>query len=235
MDHLNERDLFISINEGRERELMPAIARLAPGANIFVFADKGRDSRPFLYILERIIDHGYRYFVKLPAGRNLDRANGGEPRDEGVSPMLALCRSAVMREFFAKHPRIGLLAPAGQVRSGTRDPGSAGNLAWLVQLCRELELGEAPCEFFFVGNNMYAGRVDALESLTQVNRFGDRFEEELDQLDGTLAHALERFVGVMLANQGLSIAQVSLVDDRIELHPHAATLPGVSRGASVIR
>jgi lipopolysaccharide biosynthesis protein len=235
MDHLNERDLFISINEGRERELMPAIARLAPGANIFVFADKGRDARPFLYILERIIDHGYRYFVKLPAGRNLDRANGGEPRDEGVSPMLALCRSAVMREFFAKHPRIGLLAPAGQVRSSTRDPGSAGNLAWLVQLCRELELGEAPCEFFFVGNNMYAGRVDALESLTQVNRFGDRFEEELDQLDGTLAHALERFVGVMLANQGLSIAQVSLVDDRIELHPNAATPSGVSRGASVIR
>jgi hypothetical protein len=39
----------------------------------------------------------------------------------------------------------------------------------------------------------------------------------------------------MLANQGLSIAQVSLVDDRIELHPNAATPPGVSRGASFIR
>jgi hypothetical protein len=33
----------------------------------------------------------------------------------------------------------------------------------------------------------------------------------------------------------LPIAQVSLVDDRIELHPHAAMPPGVSRGASVIR
>jgi len=235
MDHLNERDLFISISEGAERKLMPAIARLAPRANIFIFADKGRDSRPFLYILERIIDHGYRYFVKVRAERNQDQANGGRSGDDGVLPLLALYRAAVMGEFFAEHPRIGLVAAAGQVRSNTRDTGSSGNLAWLERLCRELKLGDAPREFSFVGNNMYAGRVEALESLTRVNRFGDRFEEELDQLDGTLAHALERFVGVMLANQGLSIAQVSLVDDRIELHPHAATPPGVSRGASVIR
>jgi len=235
MDHLNEGDLFISISEGAERKLMPAIARLAPRANIFIFADKGRDSRPFLYILERIIDHGYRYFVKMRAERNQDQANGGRSGDDGVLPLLALYRAAVMGEFFAEHPRIGLVAAAGQVRSNTRDPGSSGNLAWLERLCRELKLGDAPREFSFVGNNMYGGRVDALERLTQVNRFGDRFEEELDQLDGTLAHALERFVGVMLANQRLSIAQVSWVDDRIELHPHAATPASVSRGASVIR
>jgi lipopolysaccharide biosynthesis protein len=227
MDHLNETDLFISINAGRERELMPAIARLAPRANIFIFADKGRGARPFLYILERIIDHGYRYFVKLPAQRNPDRTNGAGPRDEGVLPMLALCRVAAMQEFFAKYPRIGLLAPAGQVRSSTRDMGSSGNLAWLERLCRELNLG-VPGEFSFVGNNMYAGRVDALERLTQVNRLGDRFEEELGQTDGTLAYALERLVGVMLADQQLSIAQVSLMDGRIESRLHEATPAGTA-------
>ena len=235
MDHLNERDLFISISEGRERELMPSIARFAPRANIFIFADKGRDSRPFLYILERIIDHGYRYFVKLRAERDRDRANGGEARNESGLPLLALYRAAVMGEFFAKHPRIGLVAAAGEIRSNTRDMGSSGNRAWLARLCRELKLADMPRAFSFVGNNMYGGRVDALERLTQVNRLGDRFEEELDQPDGTLAHALERLVGLMLAEQRLSIAQVSLVDGRIELHPHEAARASASRGASVIR
>jgi lipopolysaccharide biosynthesis protein len=235
IEHLNERDLFISINEGRERELMPAIAGLAPRANIFIFADKGRDARPFLYILERIIDHGYRYFVKLAAQGNPDVADGGEPGDERVSAMLALCRAAVMREFFAQHPRIGLLAPAGQVRTSPRDMGSSGNRAWLERLCRELKLGEVRREFSFVGNNMYAGRVDALERLTQVNRLGDRFEEEVEHTDGTLAHALERLVGMMLPDQRLSIAQVSLVDERIELHPYQDTPANAVRGSSVIR
>ena len=234
MDHVNERDLFVSISEGAERTLMPAIARLAPRANIFIFADRGRDSRPFLYILERLVDHGYRYFVKLPAGRPLDRANGAEPSREDFLPLLTLCRATVMRELFAQHPRLGLAAPAGQVKSSTRDTDSSGNWAWLERLCAELKLGDVPREFLFVENGMYAGRIDALERLTQVNRLGDRFEEELGQRDGTLAHALERLVGVMLADQRLSIADVALLDGRIELEPREATPAGGSRGVSVI-
>jgi lipopolysaccharide biosynthesis protein len=234
VDDLNEKDLFISINQGAERALMPAIARLAPRANIFIFADSGRDARPFLYILERILDHGYRYFVKLRAERTHDRTSKREPGDDGVSALLALCRAPIMRDFFVQHPRVGLLAPPGQVRSSTRDMGSSGNLAWLARLCRELKLA-VPGEFSFVGSNMYAGRVDALERLTQVNRLGDRFEEELGQSDGTLGHALERLLGVMLADQQLSITPFSLLGDRIELHPDEVTPASVARGASVIR
>jgi lipopolysaccharide biosynthesis protein len=233
LDHLDERDLFISINEGAERELMPTIARLAPRARIFIFADKGRDFRPFLYLLERIIDHGYRYFVKLRADRTPDAGNGADSSNDGVLPMLALCRAPIMREFFAGHPRVGLVAAGGYVRSSTRDMGSSGNLAWLERLCRELQLGEAPREFSFIANNTYAGRVDALERLTQVNRFGDRFEEEQDQRDGTLAHALERLVGVILEIQQLSIAQVCLSDNRIELRRHEAAPADVGGARSI--
>jgi lipopolysaccharide biosynthesis protein len=234
VDHMNETDLFISISEGAERELMPAVARLAPRANIFIFADKGRDARPFLYILERILDHGYRYFVRLRAERNQHRRSGADPRDDGALALLALCRTPILREFLEQHPGIGLVAPAGKVRSGTRDMGSSGNLTWLTRLCRELNL-EVPPEFSFVEKNIYAGRVDALERLTQVNRLGDQFEEELGQSDGTLAATLERLVGVMLADQQLSIAPFSLVDDRIELHPYEETPEWVARGAPVIR
>jgi lipopolysaccharide biosynthesis protein len=111
--------------------------------------------------------------------------------------------------------------------------GSSGNLAWLERLCRELKLGEAPREFSFIANNTYAGRVDALERLTQVNRFGDRFEEEQDQRDGTLAHALERLVGVILEIQQLSIAQVCLSDNRIELRRHEAAPADVGGARSI--
>jgi len=234
VDHVNEQDLFISISEGAERELMPAVARLAPRANIFIFADKGRDARPFLYILERIVDHGYRYLVKLRAERNQERGSGADARDERAPEVLRSPRIPILREVFERHPRIGLLAAPGQVRSSTHDMGSSGNLAWLARLCRELNL-DAPPEFSFVEENMFAGRVDALERLSQVNRLGDRFEEELGQSDGTLAHALDRLVGVMLADQQLSIAQVSWVGERIELHPSQETPERVARGASVVR
>jgi len=216
LDGLGERDLFISISQGTEGLLMPAIARLAPRANVLVFAERGRDVRPFLHVLERIIDRDYPYFVKLRAERTAVAANGSAAGDDGVSPLLELCRAPAMRELFHADGRVGLLAPAGQVRSSTHDMGSSGNLAWLERLCRELRLGGVPRQFSFVENN-FAGRVDALDRLTQVNRSGDRFEEDLGAGDGALASALERLIGVLLAVQQLSIAPVSLADDRIAL------------------
>jgi Glycosyltransferase WbsX len=103
IDCLNERDLFISLAEGAERELMPAIARLAPRANIFVFAHRGREARPFLYMLERVIDHGYPYFVRLRAARN---QNAGTQQSHGTTRHCRSPRCAAHRPCASSLPHI---------------------------------------------------------------------------------------------------------------------------------
>ena len=51
---------------------------------------------------------------------------------------------------------------------------------------------------------MMAGRLSALRPLLDLGLRLDQFEPEAGQTDGTLAHALERWIGVVIQQQGLS-------------------------------
>ena len=50
---------------------------------------------------------------------------------------------------------------------------------------------------------MFAGRLSSLEPLLKLSSEFSRFEPEAGQTDGTFAHALERWIGVILHQSGL--------------------------------
>ena len=79
---------------------------------------------------------------------------------------------------------------------------------------------------------MMAGRLSALRPLLDLGLRLDQFEPEAGQTDGTLAHALERWIGVVIQQQGLELrelkgtrAGIPEFGHRWAVHPPASAVP----------
>ncbi len=70
---------------------------------------------------------------------------------------------------------------------------------------------EADDGFEFVAGSMFWFRPQALAGLAALAVEPGEFEPEAGQRDGTLAHALERFVGFAVAAAGFRIAETRLL------------------------
>jgi lipopolysaccharide biosynthesis protein len=209
------QDVFISVVEDSAPELLPIIARYAENARIYFFPNRGRDVRPFLFILRTLKELGYESFVKLHTKKSLHRQDGQLWYESLTAPLLELCRPGCLRSVLDQHPTVGIIGPAGQLLDGSSYMGSAGNMAWLTRLCREFGVEPLPSAFTFVAGTMFAGRMASFAQITQYEALGALFEEEQGRLDGTLAHALERFFGLLMAHRGEAIASAAFVAGRL--------------------
>lgn len=111
---------------------------------------------------------------------------------------------AYILNLFAKHETIGLVYPPyfsalpGQPKWGAnRDIAS--------RLANRLGLPSVPAECpDFPSGSFFWCRVKCLMPLLSAELSGLDFDEEKGQLDGTLAHAIERLLGIMPKHAGMS-------------------------------
>ena len=109
---------------------------------------------------------------------------------------------------FVRTPTLGLLAPGRSLKNIAETPSHAGNSSWLKKFMHRL--GEHPItesyNFHFPAGSMYWFRIEALYQLLSEDFVSlDEFELEAGQLDGTLAHSIERVVGFLIQKNGFEI------------------------------
>jgi lipopolysaccharide biosynthesis protein len=209
-------DLFITVSdEGAAKSLSVLAKRGISPQHLSIHPNRGRDVRPFLSTLREVVNLGYPYFMKLHTKRTTHRSDGHAWNAQLTTPLLKALKDRAIVRFFDEHPRVGLIAPFGHVLDGRAFIGSAGNCAWLDRLSEEFDLPEVPT-FSFPAGNMFAGRTADLAALAKSETLPTWFEDEEQRRDGTLAHALERFVGVYLAARGQSIASIRDGDSGLE-------------------
>jgi hypothetical protein len=221
------QDIFISVAKECAGQLIAVIARHVRNPRIYVVPNRGRDVRPFLFVLKILNQLGYDSFVKLHTKKSVHTAVGSHWHDALVAPLVELCKPHRLKKILDDHPEVSLFGSTEMILDGSTYMGSSGNMAWLQRLCGELNINPVPSAFNFVAGTMFAGRLAAFQPLIEDDLIEMIFEEELGQRDGTLAHALERFFGLLITWRGETIAKVAMAGDELVVDAANLSFPAV--------
>lgn len=162
-------------------------------ADIHVEENRGRDILPFLRVANRLLDEGEDVLLKLHTKRSTHRGDGDAWRREFTDALLGRENAAAILAAFAEDPALGLITPAAHLQPLHYYWGA--NAANVHYLCRRLGLPEADTgSEQFAAGSMYWLRLAALRPLLDAHLEEWEFEPEAGQVDGTLAHAIERIV-----------------------------------------
>lgn len=205
---LTPGDLFVTTPPEKADAVRAVLARLAPGARLRIVENRGRDVRPFLSLLPELEAQGYELVLKVHTKRSPHQGkHGGDWLEQISGPLMDLARAGRLAAAFEAHPRLGLLGARGHVLDGDLYAGCAANKAWMRQLASALDV-DAGLRPPYVAGTMFAARLDIFAPLRGTPYILDLFEEDMGLKDGTLAHAFERFFGVLTVAAGETVGDV---------------------------
>jgi len=198
---------LVTYPEGGEREgYSRAVAPLvAAGVQVDLIGveNRGRDMFPLALVAQRALDTGAEVFIKVHTKRSphlgehgaLWRAgliNGLLPDIDSVEHTVRFVGAATSFGFGVPVASMGGKAHRGK------------NRAALSLLSRRAGL-RVPRRLYFPAGGMYWCARGWLETVAALELIVDDFEEELGQLDSTMAHALERLIGCYAATNKATI------------------------------
>ena len=204
-------DLFLSIRSSIAPSDCRKILTEFPHARLHIFPNRGRDIQPFLSIHRTLQDYGYLFACKIHTKKSPHRSDGSEICARIFTSLLG-SRSNVetIKERFRNDPRLGMIAPRASVLSLAEPDRNVLNRPWLDRLFKRLDfsdlVGTYKCDF--VAGSMFWFRVSALANLNELDLCETDFEQELGQIDGTLAHAVERLFMVSVQRAGFAAKEL---------------------------
>jgi len=199
-------DLFVSIPYEID---FPAekILKEHKYTHIYRCENRGRDIAPFLTILTNVYPLRYRYICKIHTKRSPHREDGDLWRKDLLNKILG-SRDVIQqaKQLLDTQPDVGIVAPRGHVLPSTFY--LSANEKHLKRLAAIANIPYNGEEFPFVAGSMFWFRPAAFYPLVGLPITLNDFEPEQGQKDGTLAHAFERFFGLLIQATGFRIAEI---------------------------
>ena len=203
-------DFWLVVTSSLTAELpAPNTPRLRSMIKLLV-ENRGRDILPFLTALEKAGD--FDIGIKLHTKKSPQRSDGGAWRVELLDKLLPRQGVGAFLENLSADRRIGFVAPDGFSLSVApwifvNRPPMDRAMAALGHVLQESDFENA---FFAAGSMFWFRRAALAELATPVIR--SLFEREDGQLDGTIAHGMERLFPVEAKRQNFVSTAMSCVD-----------------------
>lgn len=196
-------DVYITVPRTISLESAKNIANIFSYAYILEVDNRGRDIRPFFLLYKQFLDGDYEFVCKLHSKKSAHLRDGHQWRVDMVDQLLAVdARNALDSAVSST----GILASRGTLEN-LRDPNvrirSQRNL---ITLATRLDYHMTFTETFVAGS-MFWFRPKALQNLYRLFVDGLDFEPELGQVDGTLAHAIERIFCIASSAASMSVQE----------------------------
>jgi lipopolysaccharide biosynthesis protein len=197
--------LIVTTVPEREAEVRARLAANRVTGECRVSENRGRDVLPFLRLANELADDGDALIVKLHTKRSLHRADGDIWRRDLLTKLIAAGNARRTFDAFSTTPALGMVAPEGHILPMNFYWGS--NQDRVHYLCRLMGLAECdPGNDVFAAGSMFWMRVSALRPLLDLHLDEAEFEAERGQVDGTMAHAIERCFSLSVRRAGLYLA-----------------------------
>lgn len=190
-------------------EKAPAVRSLLDGLvhpfEVIALPNRGRDILPFLNVLPYVFEERHDYILKLHTKKSKHREDGDLWRKELLECLADPAELAWTVETLRRRTDVGIVGPEGHVLTMEGYWGS--NRARVFELAERMAVGQVmPDPYVFVAGSMFVARREALAPLLAIGLRDDEFEPEGGQIDGTLAHAVERALTFSAAARGLRVA-----------------------------
>lgn len=219
--------VVLTVPSEKEAAVRAEVARLSLDAELEVAPNRGRDILPFLRVGRRLLDEGEEIVLKLHTKRSAHRNDGADWRAELVGRLAAPTRAKTILEGLSSNLDIGVVAPEGHVQPLAFYWGAnTGNVEFL---CSLMGIPDPDVENdTFVAGSMFWCRLSALIPLLDAPLSEADFAPEAGQVDGTMAHAVERVVTLAAAHEAFrTVTAASLAGDP---EPESAPYPYARRG-----
>ena len=175
---------------------------------IHVGPNRGRDVAPFCRLLNAGLLDSYAVVGKIHTKRSAHRADGADWFTTGLNGLLSPQCAAVARTTLTGPQGVGIVAPPGRLGP---DPGRSANRHHMAVMCARSGLPLTAIKAYsFPHGTMFWARSAALRPLAELALSTEDFEVEAGQLDGTLAHAVERMIGVYCRARGYTLIETTL-------------------------
>ena len=207
-----EFDLIVTVGNDISLNALNKIVAKFKNCFIVQTPNWGRDIRPFVIAFRIAQTFGYLFACKIHTKKSLHRPDGGEWRTQLLDSLLRPeGKAARILTQFESRPSLGILAPSSSILDLSRPEIHLGNILWLDRLLTRSEkttmIGTYP--ILFPAGSMYWVRISALSQLLDDGFVSiAEFEMEAGQLDGTLAHALERMIGLLAICNNYAISEL---------------------------
>ena len=166
-----------------------------------IHPNHGRDILPFLHCAERLLEEGEAVVLKLHTKRSTHRQDGAQWLSELLQRLASPNRAKAILHAFAQDPALGCVAPEGHVQPLSYFWGAnQHNVQKLLVRCG-LPAPDTDNDSFIAGS-MFWIRLEAMRPLLDTHLSPSLFESEEGQVDGTLAHAVERVVSLVVQHAG---------------------------------
>lgn len=224
-------DLFISTDTQEKRRAIEEICAAWGKGKVEtrVFPNRGRDIAAKFFGF-RDVYADYDLFVHLHTKRSL---HGGAALARWLDYLLdtLLGSGPVVNSILSlfDDPRLGIVFPQHLFElRGILNWGYDYDLARALLKRMNIEI-DKNLTLEFPSGSMFWGRCAAIRPLIDLNLDFDDFPEESGQVDGTLAHAIERSLLMIAESQGFEWLKVA----RCDLYPMGQTLLPVRRAEDV--
>ncbi len=194
--------LFVTTPFGQADIIKPLIENCGFEYNVMEVANHGRDVLPFLKIIPDVLAEGFEIFLKLHTKKSTHRQDGQMCLNDTLNKLVCSENTERIIQIFNEDKNVGIVGPESRIVSMTTCWGS--NEKKVLRLAARLGVGsEKIMPASFVAGTMFYGRFSAITPLLNLAISDEDFEPETGQLDGTLAHAIERAftISMIAANQ----------------------------------
>lgn len=186
-----------------------------PRAIIIPFPNHGRDLFSFTYLCNSGLLEKYQVICKLHTKKSMHREDGDKWRDHLVGSILPSKEGTrILLEKFLADPQAGFLVADGQIFSDEKWWGT--NQKRLRQELLRIGIHADDHSLRFPAGSIYWVKPEVLRPLRWMGFEASEFEVEAGQLDGTLAHGVERILGFCAQIAAKQILQVTELLQREE-------------------
>ena len=197
-----ELKLYVTTTPDNEELVMSQLTAQKHDFLLKVVENRGRDILPFLRVMPTVIKAGHSFLVKVHTKKSLHRSDGAVWREDLYEKNLTEYALSQAIKNMINNPSVGIVGPDGHlVEMGSF---GGGNMSTVIDLA--LRMGVTSNELFglsFVAGSMFVARPEAMSPLLNLAINPNHFEQEQGQVDGTLAHAIERLFSVSAYSMSL--------------------------------